>query len=232
MIYVASDIHGFLGKYYDFIDSSNFSDDDVFYIIGDVIDRGPDGVRILLDIMQRQNVILIKGNHEHMLLPTLKELAYSDPISQNEIIMTDIAICPIGQRETLTEFCRLSREEQYRVIDYLESLKLYEIISVNDQKYLLVHAGLPDFEEMGELEDMWDMDFFTEEELLFGQHWYEVKHFTDTIVIVGHQPTRFIDGAESDKIYRCGDSINVDCGLGFGGQLGVLCLNTNEELYF
>ncbi len=226
MIYVASDVHGDKVGYYDFINAVNFSNEDTFYIIGDVLDRGAGGISILLDIMKRNNVILLKGNHEHMLLPTLRELSYSDSLSQKEIVRDDVTIMPIGQEETLNDFCRLSCKEQIKIINYLESLDLYKEISVNNQNYILVHAGLPDFEEKC------DMDFFEEEELLFGQHNYDVDHFEDTIIIIGHQPTRFIDGAKPDEIYKCGDTINMDCGVGFGGQLGVLCLDTGDELYF
>lgn len=77
-----------------------------------------------------------------------------------------------------------------------------------------------------------DIKYYSKEELLFGPHDYTIKHWEDTIIIVGHQPTRFIFGAEPDKIFKLKDSIALDCGCGFGGQLGVLCLETGEEMYF
>ena len=226
MTYVFSDIHGFFKEYQDFLEAVNFSDKDILYIVGDVIDRGSEGVKILQDVMTRKNVIVIKGNHEHMLLPALDELCYSDKLSQIEIIRDEVNMTPIGQEETLRDFCRLCKKEQLEIINYLNSLTLYQNIIVNSQKYLLVHAGLPDFEEFV------DMDFYSEDELLFGPHDYSINHFDDTIVIVGHLPTRFISGAEPDKIFKSKDSIAIDCGLGFGGRLGVLCLDTGEELYF
>ena len=33
-----------------------FSDNDVLYILGDLIDRGPDGIKIIQDVMKRNNV--------------------------------------------------------------------------------------------------------------------------------------------------------------------------------
>ena len=93
-------------------------------------------------------------------------------------------------------------------------------------QYLLVHGGLPDFD------DNMSIDYYCEEELLFGPHDFSIKHFDDTIIIVGHQPTRFITDEEPDMILDGMNNINVDCGLGFGGQLGVLCLETREKMYF
>ena len=225
MTYVCSDLHGNYDRYMDFLDTVNFSNEDTLYIIGDVLDRGENAIELLRDIMQRKNVILLKGNHELMLLPTLDELSYTtDKFEQIAIIEDECAMSQIGQEETLKDFLGVKRKEQIEMVNYLNNLPLYKQITVQNQKYLLVHAGLPDFNNM-------DLDFYSQEELLFGIHNYSEKHFDDTIVIVGHQPTRFIDGAEPDKIYRSGDSINVDCGLGFGGQLGVLCLETDEEFY-
>lgn len=42
----------------------SFSDADLLYIIGDVVDRGSDVVPLLEDIMARRNVRLLAGNHE------------------------------------------------------------------------------------------------------------------------------------------------------------------------
>ena len=68
MIYCISDIHGELDKYKAMLELINLTDEDTLYVIGDVIDRKPHGVDILLDIMSRPNVKMIMGNHEKMML--------------------------------------------------------------------------------------------------------------------------------------------------------------------
>ena len=226
MTYVIADVHGYYGKYLDFLNHAQFSDKDTLYIIGDLVDRGSNGIQLLQDVIKRKNVISIMGNHEYMLLPTLEELTYSDKLSQTEIIRDEVDMMPIGQEDTLKGFCQLNRKEQREITDYLKSLPLYQTIIVNFQKYILVHAGLPNFK------DTMNINSYSEEDLLFGPHDYSIDHFENTIIIVGHLPTRFIAGAKPDKIFRLNDSIAIDCGLGFGGQLGVLCLETGEELYF
>ena len=74
MTYVMSDIHGNIGRYQKMLDLVGFTGDDHLYIIGDVIDRYPWGVEILLDIMEHPNVTLLMGNHEQMCL----DVMYSD----------------------------------------------------------------------------------------------------------------------------------------------------------
>lgn len=224
MKYVASDLHGYYDKYIKAIELLN--DDDELYIIGDVIDRATDGIKILLDIMARDNVTLTKGNHECLLYNELSELAGSYAIDTNRIISESLEYGDIGQAETLKAFSKLSAKEQFAILDYIFELPLYIKLRVNSKDYILVHAGLPDFKGTPI-----SIEHLDEDDLLVGYHDYNVQHYPNT-TIIGHKPTRTILDAEPDKIYRKGDTINVDCGLGFGGQLGVLCLDTDKEYYF
>ena len=69
MIYVTSDLHGFsLERFLTFLSDVGFGEDDYLFILGDVIDRGEDGVAILKWLLVQPNVQLILGNHEAMLL--------------------------------------------------------------------------------------------------------------------------------------------------------------------
>lgn len=70
MTYVISDIHGNFNKYEKILKLINFSDKDESYVLGDAIDRGEEGVRILKDIMNRPNVHMLMGNHELMAAET------------------------------------------------------------------------------------------------------------------------------------------------------------------
>ena len=70
MTYVISDLHGY--PHSDFLrllDEGGFSGEDVLYILGDVVDRNGDGgVETLRWLLYQDNVQLILGNHETMLL--------------------------------------------------------------------------------------------------------------------------------------------------------------------
>ena len=69
MVYVCSDLHGYsLDKFKAFLNKIGFCEDDFLYIIGDVIDRGKDGIKILKWLMSMYNAQLILGNHEQMML--------------------------------------------------------------------------------------------------------------------------------------------------------------------
>ena len=72
MIYAVSDIHGCYEQYQEILDKIGFSAADMLYVLGDVLDRGPQPIRILEDMAGRYNVIPIIGNHEYMALSVLK----------------------------------------------------------------------------------------------------------------------------------------------------------------
>ncbi len=62
MTYVLSDIHGNLRRFESILKQINLQPDDTLYILGDVVDRYPHGVKILRQIMKMPNVKMLIGN--------------------------------------------------------------------------------------------------------------------------------------------------------------------------
>ena len=50
--YVISDIHGEYGKFMELLDIIHFSDEDILYVLGDVVDRGKNPVKTLLKMIR------------------------------------------------------------------------------------------------------------------------------------------------------------------------------------
>ena len=71
MHYAISDIHGCYDEFMELLKLIHFSDRDELFVLGDVIDRNPDGIKILRKLMAMPNVKMILGNHEHMMLDAL-----------------------------------------------------------------------------------------------------------------------------------------------------------------
>ena len=74
MRYIIADIHGCYNEYINFLKKIKFTDKDTLYILGDVVDRGPEPIKILQDMMKRKNVVRFIGNHEFMMYTILKKL--------------------------------------------------------------------------------------------------------------------------------------------------------------
>ena len=77
--YAISDVHGMYGSYIEAM--KRMSPNDHLYIIGDVIDRGSEGIRILQDIIRRKNdprnnpeITFLLGNHEWQFLHCLDSI--------------------------------------------------------------------------------------------------------------------------------------------------------------
>lgn len=232
MIYVMSDIHGEYDKYKAMLEKINFSDNDELYILGDVIDRGPEPVRILQDMAMRHNVYPIFGNHELMALDVLKALAvdvtednYASQIT-TEIINKMYVWQNNGGDITLAKFKALPNNERQDLIEYMEEFAPYEVLKIGNKKFVLVHSTLgSDFDESKPLDSL-NYAF-----LAFDRTSYNRSFFTDenTFVVSGHTPTITIHS--SPTVYRMCNNINIDCGAVFGGRLACLCLDTMKEYY-
>ena len=72
MIYVVSDIRGERKKFDVIMRKIKLKPEDRLYVIGDVIDRGKDGIKILLDLMKMNNAIVLLCDLEIMLLKLIK----------------------------------------------------------------------------------------------------------------------------------------------------------------
>lgn len=119
--FIVSDLHG-QKKVYDSMIKylSAINDEVTLYILGDVVDKGYDGIGILQDIINRKNITIkmIAGNHELMLYDYLKNTNIKDfwPYVWS------------GGTRTLEELDKLTKEEKQEILDYISNLNIVESI--------------------------------------------------------------------------------------------------------
>ena len=203
---------------------------DTLFIIGDIVDRGSQPIKILQDMMYRHNIIPIIGNHEFIAYSILKvvfqKIDDENSYKFDKKFLKDILLWfKEGGKTTFEEFKALSKKDMEKILDYLREFEAYEEVRVNDVDYILVHAGLGNFREDKKLYE------YSLDELIFTRTDYSKPYYKDKIVITGHTPVQVITNKKSDKIYKSNNHIAIDCGCGYGGNLGVLCLDTMEEIY-
>lgn len=230
--YVISDIHGRYDKFIELLDLIDFTDEDTIYILGDVLDRGPNPIKALLKIMDMKNAVFIRGNHEEMAmrcLPTiLEEITEFSIFSFDDTYMQDYMLWQMnGCQTTLNEFYDLDTESKQKVIDFIDKSLYYKELTVNNTNYLLVHAGLGNFSPDKPIENYNAFD------LVWERADYEKQYFEDKILITGHTPTQTIDCCDNPGfIFRNKNHIAIDCGACFlSGRLAAICLETDEEFY-
>ena len=141
-VYVMSDVHGLKSRFDKLLKSLDFTKSDHLYIIGDVVDRGPDGMEILLECMHNENITLLMGNHEYMMLEVLKR---SKQLAERTAMYDALKAIERwfrnGCRPTIEAYESLSEKLQMEVQQYLENCPLAICdLPVQDRCYYLVHA--------------------------------------------------------------------------------------------
>ena len=86
MTYVLSDIHGNERRFDSVLAQICLQPEDTLYVLGDVIDRHPGGIRILRRIMAMSNAKMLLGNHEYMMLRALG-FPYDDYADDGDIVI-------------------------------------------------------------------------------------------------------------------------------------------------
>ncbi len=233
MTYVMSDVHGMYSLYRKMLERIGFCQWDSLYILGDICDRGEDSAKLYLDVMSRENVYCIKGNHEVMLeenLPAafewLRELAAPEALANADPELWALN----GGEQTKRSLLRLnSREDIRRIYSFVKSLPYYRQVEINEKRFTMIHAG--GYSETGHS--------FLAEFAPFELVWYSPEYdgvFEDwdmDTLLVGHTPTPSFTG-QARIYFGAGNIIDLDCGAVFrraGGRLGCLCLESMEEFY-
>ena len=230
MIYAVSDIHGCYDKYQKLLKKINFGPDDTLYVLGDVIDRGPDGFKILLDMAQRPNVVNLMGNHEAMALRALSHMLcavqHGSGSALSEEAAEDVELWFYnGGERSLADFLWLNEEKMQTVWDYMTDMPLYQEVTAGGRQFVLVHGGLKNFSPSRPLDD------YESNEILWCRPEEDTAYYPDKYVVFGHTPVQLLKTDAPAKIYRKGNLIDIDCGCVFSGRLGCLCLDTMEEIY-
>lgn len=224
MTYAISDIHGRFDKYSAMLEEIRFGENDTLYVLGDIIDRYDDGLKIMIDMISRPNVRIIMGNHEAMMLDTLNAF-------DTESIVTPAAVEQMmlwiqnGGEPTLTAYLDDENAKHRRAtVKALETMPIYQEIEIGGNKFVLAHSGLENFSPERPLES------YSRNEIIWASPEPERGYFKDKILVVGHTPTTLLCGEH--RIFRSGGFIDIDCGIAFeSDKLGCLRLDDFREFY-
>lgn len=216
--YVCSDIHGCFDLFKYMLEGINFSDSDTLYILGDIIDRGTQNVELIEYVRGSDNIVLLKGNHEKMMVDFYKNKERGYVWFKDEWIIN-------GGLRTYVELRDEGESYINDVVEYFDNLPTV----VKLDNYVLVHAGFIFDSEIGMLNEVLETN--TEDDILWNRKFIQSnKKIDGYTVICGHTPTISLD--KEGIVHRDG-AILVDCGCVYnGGKLGCLRLGDMKEFYF
>lgn len=227
-VYVMSDLHGCQEEFHEMLEKISFSGEDKLYVLVDVVDRGPEPIMLLQEIMRSPNIQLLKGNHEDMFLESAEWVIY-DGFRPRNFYVRETAINWIhynGGNITADQYEALPKEERLEILAFLSALPVYEEIEVSGRQYVLVHGGFGStFREEKALRT------YRESELLWERLDLERDYFSDKTVVVGHTPTLRYGSQYKDRMILKKRKYCIDCGCVFGHSMGCLRLDDQKEFY-
>lgn len=231
MIYVISDLHGYpLEKIKDMFDKIGFSDDDFCFVLGDVIDRGKDGIKILRWLMSKPNMELILGNHERMMLDC--EFLFDEITEETISNLTGSKLNLYldweenGARPTINALYTTEPTEINYILEYLHEAPLYETVSVGGKEFFLSHSGLKNFDKNKKLSQ------YSENDFIWNRPKFYDRYYDDVICVFGHTPTFFYGKHYRGKAVVTDTWIDIDAGAAYGFSPMILRLDDLKEFYF
>ena len=218
MDYCISDIHGHYDLFCRLLDKIKFGGGDKLYVLGDMIDKGPDSVRLAKLLFSMPNVCCIAGNHEYDFLKYYRALMKQTE-DYDRVLEELRAYFPDG---TLLD---------WETVDRFDLLPFY----VETDKFIGVHAGIP--VKGGELLPVSQAPC---EQLVYDRVFKapDVLPQGEKCVLYGHTPVRYLTGRDEILFYpRNGatkDSRNIadyckihlDTGVFLGGVLGCVAVDS------
>lgn len=247
-VFAVSDLHG-QGQLWNRI-KEFLAPDDTLYFLGDAIDRGPEGYRIMNELLEDPRVIYIKGNHEFMMEEALQEnrrYGYDEEFFFGE--KTELWEWN-GAYPTFTAW----REDgsPYKYIKIFREMPVEQTyVNKNNITILMSHAGYnPTKKPTEDFDLIWSRKHITE--------YCDTPEDCNSIIVHGHTPTSvlkkrlnkckrtvlsgshperasYYDFTQKNEVVFYGNrknKIDIDCGSYVSGITALLDLDTLETHRF
>lgn len=223
MDYCISDIHGNYDLFCRLLDKIKFCDKDKLYVLGDIIDKGQDSIRLAKLLFSIPNVCCIAGNHEYDFLKYYRAL-----MKQTE----DYDWVLEKLRGYFTDGYLLD----WKTVDQFDLLPFY----IETDKFIGVHAGIPFQDGM-----LLPPEDARPEQLVYDRFFKEpnVLPRGEKCILYGHTPVRYLTGRDEILLYQRDGTgkgsqniadyckIHLDTGVALSGVLGCFTVNSCQTFY-
>ena len=148
--YVMGDLHGQVEAFNRMLDKIKFNRDlDKLYLVGDYTDGwGSNGSELIIQLasMRKQGCLFpVLGNHDDMMIYTIHK--YENCIKKygeadNSWVYDQMVMCWMNNMgmKSLEQYIKQSDRDKQIIKDFLDTLPLYEIVSIGKKKYYIAHA--------------------------------------------------------------------------------------------
>lgn len=222
---VIGDIHGGLLAIKQVFERAKVTLDDTLIFLGDYVDGWSQSAEVLdflLHLSKQQKTILLRGNHDQLLLDWLE--GNTEEFDEDQWFKH-------GGESTMKAYSKLSTEKKQEHIAFLKSLQDYYI---DENNRLFIHAGFT--HQNGVKSEYFPKLFYWDRTLwetalsldhsIPKNHLYYPKRFAlYHEIFIGHTPVTKI--GETIPVNK-GCVWNIDTGAGFMGSLTLIDADTKE----
>lgn len=222
MDYFVSDLHGYYGLFCRLLDKIKFSGQDRLFVLGDMIDKGPESIRLVKLIFSLPNAYCIAGNHEYDFLKYYRAL----------MMQTEDYGAVMSR---LKEYFSDGELLDWETVDRLDLLPFF----VEGENFIGVHAGIPVRE--GKLLPLSEV---SAEQFVYDRRFKDIDVLPqgERCILFGHTPVRALSGKDEILLYPRADAqgrggieeyckIHLDTGVYLSGVLGCLAADSCRAIY-
>lgn len=233
MIYAVSDLHGYpLDGFLSLLSKADFCDNDFLFVLGDVIDRGEDGIKILEYLLDKPNMQFILGNHEAMMLScsfitekVTDEFLQKLDDTKLQLVQTWLDNGAAPTVKALGQLAKTNPGQVEAIFDYLRDAPLYDTVTAGNKDFVLTHAGLGGYAPEKKLAE------YSDRELIWNRPGADEQYSDRFFTVFGHTPTSFYGSMYAGKTLRTDTWINIDAGVACGEKPMLLRLDDMKEFY-
>ena len=231
-LFVVSDIHGHFTMFKEALEKAGFDKNNKNHFIiccGDYFDRGDENVQVMKFFERLDNKILLRGNHEDLLLKLLKTgtllphnyingtmATLNNFFGKYSINPEDDTIDFSGKTRTVDRLCEFIEE----TINYFET-----------DKFVFVHGWLPENCDSSKARiNASDSDWEGARWVKWTDKYNGKPPLKDKILICGHMPTFYAGKFDSNRtrenaeIFYGNGMIAIDAGTTDSGRVNILVL--------
>ena len=244
-LFVTSDIHSYFDELIDALDKAGFDKDNPDHwliVCGDCFDRGPNPIQTMKYLRMLERYIIIKGNHESLLLECCERKYFCQHDISNGTWHT---ICEFGDADKGYDFGECCTRTIARVGHFIDNMVDY----FETKNYVFVHGFIPvscddnkpvyyqKKRKFSKMED-WrnaNAEQWEQARWLNGMKMVDDGISTEKCIVVGHYHTswgranfdgkpEFGDDADFSPYYYEDKLIAIDACTAYSGKVNVLVL--------
>lgn len=227
-LFVVSDVHGFYSQLKEALDQAGFDKDNEDHLLvccGDYFDRGNENMQVLQFFERLRHKVLLRGNHEDMLLKLLQTgkllphhyingtfATLQNFLGKYSIEPTNDAIDFSGKTRIVDRVCEFIEE----TVDYFET-----------EHYVFVHGWLPEKAQTQQQRQKASPESWAKARWVKWTEKYDgTRPLPDKTLVCGHMPAFFAPGRgqNDSEIFYGNGMIAIDAGTADVKRVNVLVL--------